>query len=667
MICSGEDKTDVTSPEVTSMTDPLQPDRLLRKRNSNLQKQLDVTLQILSEEYRQCKERMYKEERDCGKFLQTLYETVPGLQSYGQPNTRSMSASGVLRDRQFSLSPPPAEPPHPDSPRLTTTTGQWKGGNPDPGHHDSIPFAQRPLTAWSVVSSRQQQQTGGRWSQNHRKMSGTKAAEKRTPRNSLGSGPFRRDSQGPGMGRGGGGGKVANNKRPQTAGAVHRSQSHVSQEQNPRRPKMSFGFRKTGPCFGKSACSDHERLMHDMVLKKFLSIFDPGVKRDTTSKSTTTPTPAAVLETRGQRSKRTPPQDQSLSGSSDDVNDDGCSESADSGDQKAGEVSEEDSSVGHKPHCGRRVVWSARPHRKMGSVSAPDIRFLDRPASDPASAAAGPAPPKPRSHSLSLPAGVGHTTGTHRTFHGQGLQERVPHLDPKIRALALQKSLPVVGNAETNHHHHPAPPPAAEADEVYGEHGTIRASHTQPRTADQDAQEDGRFGQNTRRRPSVLNNKSQSDTDILKKPPALGKHSHHHHHHHQQQGTDLSAPQHRDGLHQTTAPRRHSTVTPATHRRLSEVSGLVAPEQLVERLMKAGRTTISCADPPRRPKTAPGKSELSHRLVPVSRKTIVGILSEIDNQRASTRTMLSASKDLQQFVKNLTDPLDLLLLEGDSD
>ena len=54
------------------MTDLSPIDRLVRKRNCNLQKQLDVTLQILGEEYRQTKERMYKDERDCGKFLQVL-------------------------------------------------------------------------------------------------------------------------------------------------------------------------------------------------------------------------------------------------------------------------------------------------------------------------------------------------------------------------------------------------------------------------------------------------------------------------------------------------------------------------------------------------------------------------------------------------------------------
>ena len=45
-------------------------DRLIRKRNCNLQQQLETTLHLLGEEYRQTKERMYKDERDCGRFLQ---------------------------------------------------------------------------------------------------------------------------------------------------------------------------------------------------------------------------------------------------------------------------------------------------------------------------------------------------------------------------------------------------------------------------------------------------------------------------------------------------------------------------------------------------------------------------------------------------------------------
>nr|KAG5712889.1 hypothetical protein BaRGS_007486 [Batillaria attramentaria] len=57
------------------MVEVLPTDRLTRKRNTNLQKQLELTLQILSEEYRQTKERLYKDERECGQFLQLLIQT----------------------------------------------------------------------------------------------------------------------------------------------------------------------------------------------------------------------------------------------------------------------------------------------------------------------------------------------------------------------------------------------------------------------------------------------------------------------------------------------------------------------------------------------------------------------------------------------------------------
>jgi hypothetical protein len=53
--------------------------RLVRKRNHNLQKQLDVTLHLLTQEYRQVKERMYKDERDCGKFLQVITKRMHHL------------------------------------------------------------------------------------------------------------------------------------------------------------------------------------------------------------------------------------------------------------------------------------------------------------------------------------------------------------------------------------------------------------------------------------------------------------------------------------------------------------------------------------------------------------------------------------------------------------
>ena len=37
-------------------------------------------------------------------IVQSLYSTVPGLQTYGQPDTRAMNHNSMLKERRFSIS-----------------------------------------------------------------------------------------------------------------------------------------------------------------------------------------------------------------------------------------------------------------------------------------------------------------------------------------------------------------------------------------------------------------------------------------------------------------------------------------------------------------------------------------------------------------------------------
>lgn len=85
--------------------------------------------------------------------------------------------------------------------------------------------------------------------------------------------------------------------------------------------------------------------------------------------------------------------------------------------------------------------------------------------------------------------------------------------------------------------------------------------------------------------------------------------------------------------------------------RVSDTSDITPPVELLDRLMRAGSKP---GGEPTRPKiVAPSKSELSHRSMPAPRRTVVGILAQIENQKAHTRAMLDESKQLQKLVKNL--------------
>lgn len=72
-------------------------DRLTQKRNMQLQRALDVRLQILQKEYRMTRERMDKMGRDCTEFLTTVRQKYPGLEVYSQPDTRAMSAQALAQ------------------------------------------------------------------------------------------------------------------------------------------------------------------------------------------------------------------------------------------------------------------------------------------------------------------------------------------------------------------------------------------------------------------------------------------------------------------------------------------------------------------------------------------------------------------------------------------
>lgn len=583
------------------MTDPLQPDRLLRKRNRNLQKQLDVTLQILSEEYRQCKDRMHKEERDCGKFLQSLYDTVPDLQSYEHPNTRTMNATDAVRARLHTFLPASTD----------TDAASAPGTDRNPHPLSDSPHGQRTSPTSAAAQGRPVTVT----SKNPAgRSSVTKATGQRSGSEDLGSGPFR---QGNGGRKG-----VKTTNRPRTA-ASYRSLSITGQDPKPERPRTSFGFRKCStPRLGKNAYSDHERSVHDIVLQRFQSIFDPVVKKD--SQSIVSPSTATVGMTRDNRITA----DDQKSSSTDDMNDQ--SVDAPQGHLHASQVSGQQDNE-HQRHHRRRVVWSARPHRKIASVSAPDMDALEIPSSETA-ANGGAVHCRPRSYSLSL------STGSVNRFNGHSILEH-SHVHPKIQALALQRN-PVV-NGDLNH--------SPENGQPQGETVEHNTTHSQQNTIDHQLQDKHRMA-NTIRRPHLLN-KSQSDTNVLKKHQAVRILNH--------GRTDASPHTNAPSSAQATR-RRHSAAHPPS-RRLSEASVLMTHQQLVDKLINAGRRSSAHT----RPKTAPGRSELSHRFVPVSRKTIVGILSEIENQKASTRTMLSTSRELQEFVKKLT-PHDQLV-ESDSD
>ncbi|GFN97116.1 hypothetical protein PoB_002362200 [Plakobranchus ocellatus] len=76
-------------------------DRLTRKRNMLLQKQLDVQLQIIREEYRMTRKDLDKGSKTLAEFLLCLRHTAPGLHTYGQPDTRAMNAKSILLERRY--------------------------------------------------------------------------------------------------------------------------------------------------------------------------------------------------------------------------------------------------------------------------------------------------------------------------------------------------------------------------------------------------------------------------------------------------------------------------------------------------------------------------------------------------------------------------------------
>ncbi|KAH9519009.1 hypothetical protein Btru_008905 [Bulinus truncatus] len=66
-------------------------DRVTRQRNVQLQKQLEVKIQILNEEYRLIKQDQEKQDEEMIQFQMCLKNTAPGLDGYSQPNTKAMS------------------------------------------------------------------------------------------------------------------------------------------------------------------------------------------------------------------------------------------------------------------------------------------------------------------------------------------------------------------------------------------------------------------------------------------------------------------------------------------------------------------------------------------------------------------------------------------------
>ncbi|KAL8608264.1 hypothetical protein ACOMHN_042131 [Nucella lapillus] len=405
--------------------------RLLRKRNSNLQKQLDVTMHLLSEEYRQTKERMYKDERDCGKFLQSLYSTVPGLQAYGQPDTRAMNRNSNLKERRYSMSVSvhsdgeephnPLDPPvRPKAPASSFSSGKAAGSRPR-----SSTLEDRGAKTVSLGEASGTQTCGTT-------EGGCKPST--AERNSLIK-------------------KLRENSnflpRPSTAGNQKKgAQSQAGNTDKPSSPNFKQQ-RLQSPSYGRGAYTEHGRFLHDRVLKKFVDIFDPETEARRVNLNTLA-APALVVEEDGNdamdnittpKAKIPHPHVNMI------------------------KVNGEEFHLSKKPPGHRRVIWSANPHRKQRTVSAPLSARTERRTSSAHQASPG---LKPSSHTATTPRTKAPTPPA---------PSGKP--DSCVQLLAPQNNLPVKGSRLEEDQSDSS----SESDEDTDEqtYSTVKPSQTMPK------------------------------------------------------------------------------------------------------------------------------------------------------------------------------------------
>ncbi|XP_076443129.1 uncharacterized protein LOC143281738 [Babylonia areolata] len=615
------------------MADIVPPNRLVRKRNSNLQKRLDVTLQILGQEYRQTKERMYKEERDCGKFLQSLHSTVPGLHAYGQPNTRAMNRNAILRERRFSLSVSVhSESDDEDLHNPLATRPRSSSKHDD--HHRAKPG----ISEGNRVSSAAEGSGGGgggggsrQTAVNDRNSLAKKLRENNTFLNRPSTSA-------------GGGQKTGEAKAPERDGKADRASS--ARHLRHQRPRHS-------PQYGKNAYSEHERFVQEKVLKRFDVIFDPETEAPKVNLCTLV-APSVVVGGNDD--------------DDDDVGDDATGTAANTGlvhpQVNVVNVNGKEFHLSRTPPGHRRVMWSAQPHRKQRAASAPNSAKKQRPAS---------AIPSTSTTTTSRPASTALQSAslTAMTTRTKSPTESPPPPPPphpshhsakpdsRIQFLSLQKNLPAQscweeeGLSESSSEsdmdeqtQDTAKPNPKKPQEPQALSKPTERSMNQPCTQQRRQVQQANTKNQCAAQHSQQREQSPTKHDSATKLLQVQAGSHHHHHHHPNpppdgSGAQLNVPPQKAG-------RKNSITRPSS--RLSDASDRAGPPvELWTKLMKSGlpgRTS-------KRPKTAPAKSELSHRFMPASRQTVVGILAQIENQKVHTRNMINESKELHKSVKKL--------------
>ncbi|KAK7104257.1 treacle protein-like [Littorina saxatilis] len=719
------------------MVDISPKDRLVLKRNGNLQKQLDFTLQILNEEYRQTKERMYKDERECGMFLQTLYSTVPGLHCYGQPDTRAMNSNSMLKERRFSIisflsgdddddddDSRPHRPFSRDSTLTRTFAGsapsQARSGTPESrprsGKQDgrsSTPAEGRPRSG--------KQEGGGRrmscaapapgtrpWSGKQEGFGASSrpyaAAEPPGGRDGLGGrlgsakGEGRNRSRPGALRSGAAGGRVGRGGRPQSAMTGHSRPSTAFSQQSRTQP----------PQYGSDAYTEHDLSVRDKVIDKFKVIFDPETLARKVNLSTMA-TPLVVV-------------DPDFEDTDDNMTTTTGSALLDQNNVDVIRVNGEQFNISTKPSGPRRVVWSAQPSRRVRTVSAPNSARPERPSSEappishPASSigrsatfsAARPAsssarPKSSKLHSSSLSSMNGKAKSGAWTHMGSSDTRTVPvTLDPKVQALALQRSLPVhyLGRASPLSNVSSRDEEDSEDSDDQMQSPSVNATkpdsntsqrkqqrkkvsddaivlgrvkspaatlnHSVPRENCQDTHETKRAHAKTSNssQPQLKGNERTRKTSVLKTSgQSADAQSHpsnqlripgkqHPYNNHNDQRNDTASEG--DSSSTRWSVVKNAVRRPKSHQsETSDIEIVTPPVALMAKLMRAGHPVGSSSAGAKRPKTAPSKSELSHRSMPAPRQTVAGILAQIENQKANTRHMLRESKQLQKMIKNL--------------
>ena len=558
--------------------------------------------------------------------LQSLYNTVPGLHTYGQPDTRAMNTNALLKER-----------------RLSVSVSVMSDSDSD---DSSVP----PFTRSSTRPGTAGKGNGGKQNLRPRALSATER-----PGNNRsgvdGGGAARSGRESPAKTGGG---------RPSTAGPL-RSFGGAQSPPLQKRPSTSFTHhRSLGPKYGKNAYSEHDQSQRDKVLKKFQVIFDPEKKARTVNLSTFS-TPIVVVASESENNNNN-----SNSNNNSNNNNNGKIHPT----RTVIQVNGEEFHLDRKPQNHRRVVWSAQPGRKRGVMSAPSSARSRRPCSgSPAAATSS----KLHSPSLTLLNGkAGHSDSGGGAASARGSPHRPVspgRLDPKILALALQREFPVdyVSRPEKS-----SSDVALKVDSSCITRSQSPADQLKPpRKSSLEAKAQPKLSEGAKKQSIPHSPVKDCHPGAQIQPanhlqvPGSDHHPHHHHHHHHHpHHHHHSHRQHHQQQHQqqqqngpaseSGGQSRWTMVRNSIQRsgsRMSDASDITPPVELLAKLMRAGSKP---GGEPTRPKTAaPSKSELSHRSMPAPRRTVAGILAQIENQKAHTRAMLDASKQLQKLVKKL--------------